>query len=482
MLRGGVTTRKAWLAGSLAGLRVALGQQLRYREAGFPLALARRAGPVQRPDTPGSLDFDFAFALGADGSTRYAVLGGRAAPVIASTYLRKGLGDLLAAPLPEADSMVTAYVTTSAGLALAATAPSSAGGGDRVLAGAHLDSTLLQELARQIDLPGLRFDAGTATTPSSVILCSQLGTPLGTLVWDAAPVDIAVPVSLPEPILLLLLAAAISVALWTGKRNRRAGTASSPQLRLMEDLRRALEREEVGLHYQPQVELATGRIVGAEALLRWQHPSLGAVPPSVFVPLAERAGLMPALGRHALRIAVTEAARWGGCRVAVNVSPVQFRGTRLVAEVREALADAGLPARCLELELTESMLLDDPDHAAALMGELRKLGVGMAIDDFGTGHSSLGRLHRFQFDKIKVDRSFTEQLVEHPQARQVVQAVAGLARDLGACLCAEGVERPDQAALLARMGFQEGQGYFYGRPMRAEELLALVAEQRGKAA
>ncbi|MDX6749803.1 EAL domain-containing protein [Geminicoccaceae bacterium 1502E] len=471
------------LAGSLAGLRVALKRNLRQRQPERPPAPDEPAPIAHLPEELRQPDIDFAFVLAGDGTTLHGALGGRALAVTASGLLVEGLDDLLATPLASANAVASGFVLTSSGPALVAVAPDPArSDGQRRVIGEQLDPFLLGELERHLGLPGLRFAAEAPAGAAAMELHSRLGSPLGVLAWNEPAVTTA-PLPQARTLLVILLTGAAGALAWRALRRSRKGRPLSTRASCLEtELREAVGRGALDIYYQPQVELGSGRLLGAEALLRWLHPTRGTISPSLFIPVAERAGLMPAIGRMVLRRAAAEAAGWGGLKVAVNVSPLQFRERELVAEIGRTLASTGLPAHCLELEITESALLDDPVGTAAMMAQLRRLGVGIAIDDFGTGYSSLSYLHRFPFDKIKLDRSFVEQIVEQPQSRKVVEAVARLARDLDARLCAEGVEREAQAALLGLMGFQEGQGFLYGRPMPAADLHALLAAPRGRAA
>ncbi len=234
------------------------------------------------------------------------------------------------------------------------------------------------------------------------------------------------------------------------------------------DLRRALAKRGLEVHFQPLVALASQRIVGAEALVRWRHPEHGMVPPAEFVPLAEAAGLIGELGAWVLRTACARAARWDGLCLAVNLSPEQVRQPDLVELVTAVLAETGLPPARLELEITEGILLHDTAATLATLGRLRALGIGIALDDFGTGYSSLSYLCRFPFNKLKVDRSFVTNMADDTAAAAVVQAVVTLGRGLGMRVIAEGIETEAQLDLLRAMGCDEGQGYLLGRPCPAE--------------
>ncbi|WP_288588322.1 EAL domain-containing protein [uncultured Methylobacterium sp.] len=245
------------------------------------------------------------------------------------------------------------------------------------------------------------------------------------------------------------------------------------RLRLELDLRRALQRGEFELHYQPILDVASGTIVSAEALVRWRHPSRGLVPPSDFIPAAEEAGLIVPLGEWVLRAATDEARHWPEhVRVAVNVSTVQVRHGSLIPTVRAALDASLLAAERLELEITESVLMADDERASAVLHDLRGLGVHIALDDFGTGYSSLSYLRQFPFDKLKIDRSFvsTSSKVE---AATIVRAVAALGRGLGMIVTAEGVETQEQFDMARAEGCTEVQGYLVGRPYPAGEELRM---------
>ncbi|MDF1587026.1 EAL domain-containing protein [Marinimicrococcus flavescens] len=473
----GLQAQRAWLAGSLAGLRVALKRQIVQLEVGHVLT-GRPAAPLSHlPESLWQLDIDFAFLVGEVGLTVHGMIDGRPTTATAHTLIGDDLDALLAAVEPAAPSVASGFVLTRSGLALAAVTPTTHRGGRALLVvGELLDPDLLGGIAELLTLPGLRFEQGTAGPPRSFALRTRDGALLGSLVWDGAgPQEGLAGGAGSWGLLFVLAVLTLALAVSGPVVVRKARAELRGNAWIEKELRQALRAGALDLHYQPQIDMRRGVMSGAEALLRWSHPTRGTIPPSLFIPVAEKAGLMPELGGMVLRRATAEAARWGGLKVAVNVSPLQFRRPGLVAQVREALAAAGLAASLLELEITESALLDDPAAAFAKMRRLQQLGVRIAIDDFGTGYSSLSYLHRFPFDKIKIDRSFTEQLLEHAASRAVVEAVVRLARDLDASLCAEGIERKEQAALLATLGFDEAQGFLFARPMPAEELRALRA-------
>ena len=235
-------------------------------------------------------------------------------------------------------------------------------------------------------------------------------------------------------------------------------------------LPRALERGELEIHYQPLVNLHTDQITTFEALVRWSHPERGSVSPAEFIPVAEETGLIGSLGEWILREACTEAAKWPtAISVAVNLSPLQFRNQDLAQKVCTILDDSGLEASRLQLEITESVLLDECEGNLQILKEMRKLGVKIAIDDFGTGYSSLGYLRTFPFDKIKVDRSFVADLPDGKESLAIVRAVAAIGRSLGIVTTVEGIERQDQLEVIKAEGFDEAQGYLLARPLSAEQ-------------
>ncbi|WP_181301113.1 EAL domain-containing protein [Bosea sp. 124] len=242
-----------------------------------------------------------------------------------------------------------------------------------------------------------------------------------------------------------------------------------------DDLRRAIADDQLVLHYQPQVSVDGATIVGVEALVRWNHPVHGMVPPSEFIGIAEERGLIVPLSEWVLRQACTEAKRWEGIRLAVNVSPIQFRHKDFVANVIRILAETGFDPTRLELELTEGVVVDDADAAEAAMMDLRAHGVGLALDDFGTGYSSLIYLRRFAFDKIKIDRSFLEYMETTGESAILVHSIAHLGRALGLRVCAEGVETAEQHRFLQAIGCHELQGFLFSKGVPAHEIDRLLA-------
>jgi diguanylate cyclase (GGDEF)-like protein len=241
------------------------------------------------------------------------------------------------------------------------------------------------------------------------------------------------------------------------------------------DLRRALLHNQFELHYQPVVNLTTLQVTGMEALLRWQHPERGTVPPGEFIPLAEEIGLIVPLGEWILRQACSDAATWDrDIKVAVNISPAQFRSKKLLEAVMTALALSKLPADRLELEVTEGVLLVDTEATLSLLHQLRALGVGIAMDDFGTGYSSLSYLRRFPFDKIKIDSSFIRTISDDASSFAIIRAVTGLSNSLGMVTTAEGVETTEQLDRVRAEGCTEVQGFLFSAARPAAEVAELV--------
>ena len=247
--------------------------------------------------------------------------------------------------------------------------------------------------------------------------------------------------------------------------------------RLLErDMRTALAQDGFRLFYQPLVNLQTKKVTAFEALMRWQHPERGMVPPSDFIPVAEEMGLIVQLGEWALRQACAEATEWpDGICVSVNLSPLQFAKGNLVSSVMSALASAGLPASRLELEITESVLLEKSERNITILNQLRDLGVRISMDDFGTGYSSIGYLRSFPFDKIKIDQSFVRDLLVDEGSLAIVRAIAGLGVSFGMITTAEGVETEEQMRCLNLEGCIEVQGYLYSRPVPANEIVGVLA-------
>jgi diguanylate cyclase (GGDEF)-like protein len=240
------------------------------------------------------------------------------------------------------------------------------------------------------------------------------------------------------------------------------------------DLRAAILTESLTLHYQAQVDLLSGQMVGAEALVRWNRPGHGTVLPETFISLAEDTGLIVPIGNWVLHTACCCATKWPDIGIAVNVSPVQFQQPGLYEAVRDALKESGIAPERLELEITEGVLLQDTKQTLATLLRLQQLGVKLAMDDFGTGYSSFSYLQKFRFDKVKIDRSFITNMGSDQNATAIVRAVVSIGEALGVAVIAEGVETPEQATMLRGEGCLEGQGYLYSRPIPAEEFSKLL--------
>jgi predicted signal transduction protein with EAL and GGDEF domain len=248
------------------------------------------------------------------------------------------------------------------------------------------------------------------------------------------------------------------------------------------ELREALVQGAFELYYQPLVNLATNRVTGFEALMRWRHPQRGFISPAEFIPLAEEIGAIVPLGEWALRQACTEAASWPAhIKIAVNLSPVQFKNGGVVIAVVNALAGSGLAASRLELEITESVLLEKSEANLNVLHQLRDLGVRISMDDFGTGYSSLNYLRTFPFDKIKIDQSFIRDVVQQKDCLAIVRGIANLGTSFGITTTAEGVETEEQLDCLRREGCTEVQGYLFSKPRPASEVPELLARIDGAA-
>ena len=257
---------------------------------------------------------------------------------------------------------------------------------------------------------------------------------------------------------------------------------SVERLELEAALRQALERDELRLHYQPKIEARTGRVTGIECLLRWQHQTLGTVQPDQLVPLAEETGLIVPIGKWALRTACLQARAWAAqglplFQMAVNLSARQFMSATLLDDVMETLADTGMNARLIEFEVTESMMMREPEEAVKLLRELKAIGVRLTIDDFGTGYSSLAYLKRLPIDCVKIDASFVRGIPVDASDVAITETVIAMSRSLGLKVVAEGVETRDQMRFLEQRGCDEMQGFYFSRPLPAEELAAYLRQE-----
>jgi diguanylate cyclase (GGDEF)-like protein len=255
------------------------------------------------------------------------------------------------------------------------------------------------------------------------------------------------------------------------------GHAAAKTLRLIAFLQHAVKNNELRLHYQPKVDAASGRLLGMEALIRWMHPERGMLSPAEFIPIAEDTGVIVTIGRWALYEACRQNAAWQRAglpplRVAVNFSARQFRSDTLLEELGTVLSETGLPASSLELEITESMVMEDPKRVINLLARIRSLGIHLSLDDFGTGHSSLAYLKRFPIDCVKIDRAFIKDMPGNADDVAIARTIVAMAKTLDLTIVAEGVETAEQFELLKTMGCDQIQGYFFSRPLPAEDFLA----------
>ena len=247
------------------------------------------------------------------------------------------------------------------------------------------------------------------------------------------------------------------------------------------ELGRALAARDFDVHYQPIVAAEGHATVGVEALLRWNHPTRGVIPPSQFIPIAEQTRLMDQLGEFVLRRALSDATRWPSCYVAVNLSPTQVRDRKFVDLVAAVLAESGISPSRLVLEVTEGVLIDNPEAAKSRLDDLRALGLKLALDDFGSGYSSLTYLQRLPFDKLKVDRGFVAALNHSANAGVIIQAIIALGRALNLSIVVEGIETEEQRALVRLAGCDEMQGRLFAGPVPREEIDRMVAGKAGRA-
>lgn len=259
--------------------------------------------------------------------------------------------------------------------------------------------------------------------------------------------------------------------------------AAEARLEMEEHLRGAVDRGELLLYYQPQISLATRRIVGAEALIRWQHPQKGLIPPADFIPLAEESGLIVPIGKWVIETACAQAKAWQSMglpmmRVAVNLSGIQFTDSNIVETIRGALAATGLDPNRFEVELTETIMMRQIQKTIATVGELKRLGIRITMDDFGTGYSSLAYLKHFDFDTLKVDRSFVKDITTDANSSAIVEAIIAMAHVLDISTLAEGVETAEQSAVLQQLGCDEVQGFLFGKPVAADAMTAILLDEQ----
>ena len=321
---------------------------------------------------------------------------------------------------------------------------------------------------------------------SEVFVQFSAGLAAGTL----GATDHEAPSSVPEDLTRLLLQAETAARPTAGESRQQVGvyregmrTEQLENLRLDADLHHAVQRKQLHLVYQPQVELASDVVIGFEALVRWEHPEFGMVSPAHFIPLAEQNGTILRIGEWVLREACRQFAEWHGRgfpagRVAVNVSAVQMQEADIPALLRAALAESNLDPSRLQLEVTESAVLHDMERAKAVLREVREMGVSVAIDDFGTGHSSLAYLQQLKFDELKVDRSFVQGMEYHADRIAIVELILNLAEKLGFVVTAEGIENAATRDLLTSRRCQLGQGYHFARPMPVAAVAGVMQVRR----
>jgi diguanylate cyclase (GGDEF)-like protein/PAS domain S-box-containing protein len=368
--------------------------------------------------------------------------------------------------------------------------------GDRLLRGVakRLRSSLReQDVLARLSSDEFAIVQGGLTRPEDAVLLSRrlldaVGDPFlfdGQSVVIGASIGISMAPGDGEDSERLLKSAAM--ALSRAKKDSRgtfsffeAGMDARAQSRrkIETDLRDAIQNDVLRPYYQPLIDIASGRITGFEALVRWPHPERGMISPAEFIPVAEETGLINALGSLILHRACKDAARWpGDVRVAVNLSPLQFRGGNLWSVVMDALKQSGLPAKRLELEITETLLLEKSSQVLATLHALRALGVRISMDDFGTGYSSLSYLRSFPFDKIKIDQSFVRDLGANREGQAIVRSIISLGVGLGVTITAEGVETEAELSCLRLEGCHEGQGFLFSRARPNAEVAGLLEAQ-----
>jgi diguanylate cyclase (GGDEF)-like protein/PAS domain S-box-containing protein len=375
--------------------------------------------------------------------------------------------------------------------------------------GHPIGDALLREVAARLSVCIGKMDtvARLGGDEFAIVLCNSSGAAVISTLAGRIVESLAVPYDIQDHQLVIGVSIGISLApqdgenpddllknadlaLYRAKADGRgtyrffeAGMDARAQARrvLELDLRMALQRDEFIIHYQPIRDLASDEIVVCEALVRWNHPLRGLMGPNQFIPLAEETSLIVPLGDWVLRQACKDAAVWSKTCVAVNLSPVQFKNPNLVTSVKQALEESGLPAHRLELEITETALLQNSETTRAVLHELRAFGVKISLDDFGTGYSSLSYLRSFPFDKIKIDRSFVNELATREDSLAIIRAVTGLGKSLGIVTTAEGVETDTQLDLLTREGCTQVQGYLISKPRPIAEVEHMLPEARRSA-
>jgi predicted signal transduction protein with EAL and GGDEF domain len=263
-------------------------------------------------------------------------------------------------------------------------------------------------------------------------------------------------------------------------------TMTQDRVKFESELHEALRNSQFELHYQPKVDTLTGRVNSAEALIRWRHPQRGLVPPNEFISIADECGLLDAIGEWVLFEACRQAKAWQSegltsLRVAVNLAPSQFRLANLVDQIRRALEASGLNPQLLEVELTETAVMSDAEESIQILEAISRMGVLVSVDDFGTGYSSMSYLRRFPIDKLKIDRCFVDHMTRRPEDASIVQAIISLAHSLHLKVIAEGVETPEQLALLAELGCDQYQGFHFSPALAPTQFLAFVKRSRADA-
>jgi EAL domain-containing protein (putative c-di-GMP-specific phosphodiesterase class I) len=246
------------------------------------------------------------------------------------------------------------------------------------------------------------------------------------------------------------------------------------------DLRSAIESDALSLCYQPIVACESGKVAGVEALVRWRHPVHGEMSPAVFIPIAEKTGLLPALGEWILANAMKDSSRWPDLEVSVNLSPAQFRHVDLESTLRRLIAEYDVDPQRVVLELTEGVLMETSEHTNSMLDAIKSIGFKTALDDFGTGYSSLAYLCNFKFDKIKIDRSFVSRISRVDISRTIVQSVVSIGLGLGMEIVAEGVETEFEAVAMAKLGCTQLQGYYFSKPLPAEDMVTFLRTFQAK--